>query len=104
MSLRTEGFSCYIIKDLYHLCHPLAKLNGFFNYSYFAVHVIHEDKTVPHAMVKRISGYELTLENLFKMQSKRPVHAQKKMVVPKLNKGDLVKEVAAVFPLNCRHV
>ncbi len=55
-------------------------------------------------MVKRISGYELTPENLFKLQSKRPVHAQKKMVVPKLNKGDLVKEVAAVFPLNCRHV
>ncbi len=43
-------------------------------------------------MVKRISGYELTPENLFKLQSKRPVHAH----VPKLNKRELVKEVAAV--------
>ncbi len=83
--------------DLYHLCHPLAKLKGFFNNSNFAVHVIHEDKTVLHAMVKRISGYELTPENLFKLQSKRPVHAQKKMVVLELNKGDLVKEIATAF-------
>ncbi len=47
-------------------------------------------------MVKRINGYELLPENLFNLQSKRSVNFQKKMVVPKLNKGDLVKEVAAV--------